>query len=78
MSDLTTLKLEWLCASKDAAIGQLTMDLAEARATLIVEQARAVLGASPDAQWDAPTFSFVEPPAAPDEPCDPTPTEVVV
>lgn len=67
----TVLKLEWLCASKDAQIGQLTTELAGARAALLIEAFRRELGASKDAQWNPQTFTFVEPPASSEDTAQP-------
>jgi len=63
MATPDTLRLEWLCVSKDAQIGQLTIDLAGARGALLIEAFRRELGASPEAVWDARTMTFVEPKA---------------
>lgn len=81
MDTVHALRLEYLCAQKDAVIAAQAADLAALRATQIVAQLRCALGASPEATWQEATYSFIEPPATaepPAPPADETPTEVVV
>lgn len=55
-----TLRLEFLCAQKDAENAHLRLQLAEAHGQHIITHLRQALQASPDATFDPTTMTFTE------------------